>query len=562
MKRTLFYLGFFLVPGFLFSQNLNWANQYGAPQGSATILKVAMAPNGDIVSTGYFKGTVDFDPSDAVHELVTISPINDWFITRNGPDGSFISVIRLAGTWEEMVPLAVDAENNSYTLSVFESSFDYDPTDNVMELAPSSERNVALAKYDGNGNLAWAKQFGSSIYMTPKALITDESGNLYATMLFAGDLIYDSQELYSGLSATNRSVILKIDPLGNVIWHSIFNENTWVNNMAISPSGKLFTVGAFFGTADFDLSDSEFPLTSNGSWDAFMSIYNTDGSHSDAFRIGQGQKDGAHSLAFYPNNDVVMVGEFLHQIDCIPNGNGGVLNTAGGKDGSFIAKYDAELNLVWQKQICRTAHSFISDVAIDTDGNVCSVGWYDGTASFDPTDTYNNLAITTAYRDGFISKLNSDGEYVIGGAFSGSSDNDQAFTIAAGDNGSIFIGGKYGLSIDIDPSEQEHILTGTSGENGFLIKMDDFATSVPFLSETITLNAYPNPSNGEVTVQKSTILNSKDINIYNHLGQKINANIVQSDSQIGVKIDGAKGVYFLEIIWQDASRTTAKLVKE
>lgn len=562
MKRILLCLSLFTAPGILSAQTLNWANQYTPELGSARILRTAMSPNGDIVSTGKFNGTLDFDPSSAVYELESFTSIQDYFIMRNAPDGSLISVIHIIGNHHEVVPLAVDSENNSITLSIFNESFDFDPSSGVAELNPSEARNLALTKYDVDGALIWAKQFGSTQYMDPKALTTDAAGNIYASMIISSDLHFDSQELYSGLSTTTRSVILKINPSGSLTWHGLLNENTRVNEIAISPSGKLYTVGGFFGTSDFDFGESEFPLTASGSWDAFMSIYNTDGSHSDAFRIGKGQYDQAHNLAFYPNNDVVMVGEYLNQIDCTPNGIGNGLNTAGAKDGSFIAKYDSELNLVWQKQIGFSADTYNTDVAIDSEGNVCTVGWFGGTANFDPLDTYVNQGITSAYRDGFISKLNSDGEYIFGGAFSGASDSDYAATIVAGENGALYIGGAFGLTTDIDPGDEEYILTGTTSENGFLIKMDDFAVSVPRISENISLIAFPNPSVGVFTIKSSEYLKSNSILVYNILGERIDADITTYESQFSVEIDGAKGIYLLEILWADGTRSVTKLVKE
>ena len=562
MKRILLYTCLIFLPSAVFAQTLNWANPYSSPESTSRIIKVVMAPDGNIVTAGKFKGTLDFDLSSSVAELTSVSIFDNYFIMRNAPDGSFISVIQLSGHHHERVGLAIDSDNNSYSLSLFKDSFDFDPSSEVAELIPSAQANAVLAKYDSAGGLVWAKQLGSAGYIDPKALTIDAAGNLYASMDFAIDISYDSQELYTELSTTQRSVLLKIDPSGNVIRHGLFDENTKINNMAMSPSGKLYTVGTYFGTSDFDLTDSEFPLTANGSWDAFMSVYNEDGSIEDAFSIGKGQSDAANSLAFYPNNDVVMVGQYKTQIDCTPNGNGAGLSTGGAKDGSFIAKYDAGLNLIWQKQIGFSAHTFNADVAIDSEGNVCTVGWFNGTANFDPLDTYVNQGITSQNRDGFVSKLNSAGEYVFGGAFASQYDTELAATIAAGTNGSIYIGGKFGLSIDIDPSDGEHILNGIMSENGFLIKMDNFAVSTPSIMETGTLNAYPNPSTGKFTIQSSTDLKNQNIFVYNQLGQKVNAHIVKSGNEITFQVEGAKGIYFLEILGESGSRSTAKLIKE
>lgn len=113
MKRILLYTSLLFLPSTFVAQTPNWANQYttesSTQSGYASVQKSVMAPNGDIVSVGLLKGTSNFNPSGVATEITSTTPLNDYFIMRNSPNGALISTILFTGISSKEIGLAVDA---------------------------------------------------------------------------------------------------------------------------------------------------------------------------------------------------------------------------------------------------------------------------------------------------------------------------------------------------------------------------------------------------------------------------------------------------------------------
>jgi|GEM_PF-5856576 len=75
---------------------------------------------------------------------------------------------------------------------------------------------------------------------------------------------------------------------------------------------------------------------------------------------------------------------------------------------TFIVKLDASGNFEWGKSISSDNNNRGYDVAADTDGNICVVGYFSSTADFDPgSDTFELSAF--GYSDIYVLKLLPNG---------------------------------------------------------------------------------------------------------------------------------------------------------
>ena len=82
MQKLALSIIFFLLSNYLLSQSSNflWAKQIG---GTNTDIgySIAVDANGNIYTTGYFIGTVDFDPSPGIYNLTSVGG-SDIFISK------------------------------------------------------------------------------------------------------------------------------------------------------------------------------------------------------------------------------------------------------------------------------------------------------------------------------------------------------------------------------------------------------------------------------------------------------------------------------------------------
>ena len=151
--------------------NFIWVKAIGGS--SADIPQSVTVDNfGNILSTGYYGGNVDFDPGPFVH-ILTGSTIN-CFILKLNANGDYVWAVS-NGTEGRSVTL--DAMGNVYTTGEF-SGGDFDPGTGVYTLFSQGSEDVFVQKLDSSGNFIWAEGFGSIAHDIPGLIRLDHSNNI------------------------------------------------------------------------------------------------------------------------------------------------------------------------------------------------------------------------------------------------------------------------------------------------------------------------------------------------------------------------------------------------
>src|SRR5215831_10964256 len=173
-KRIIFIILLTLVATILQAQILNfkWAKQMvGAVCGGGySSRSVTTDKAGNVYTTGYFNGTVDFDPGPGTFNL-TAGGIPDMFISKLDAAGNFIWARQMGGHDSlDMVlgvSIALDSSGNIYTTGVFGGIVDFDPGQCIYTLStayriPDEGNPMAcfVSKIDTAGKFVWAKKLG------------------------------------------------------------------------------------------------------------------------------------------------------------------------------------------------------------------------------------------------------------------------------------------------------------------------------------------------------------------------------------------------------------------
>ena len=261
--------------------NLIWAKSMGGT-GSDYGISITNDALGNVYTTGYFEGTVDFDPGAGTLNL-TSAGSTDIFVQKLDPNGNLIWAKSMGGTSSDYGnSIATDAIGNVYTTGFFEGSVDFDPGAGTLNLTSAGSYDIFIQKLDSNGNLIWAKSMGGTGSDYGTSITNDALGNMYTTGSFEGTVDFDPGAGTFNLTSAgyNDIFIQKLDPNGNLIWAgSMGGIGTDIGiSITTDALGNVCTTGRFRDTADFDPGAGTLNLTSAGDYDIFVQKLDPNGN--------------------------------------------------------------------------------------------------------------------------------------------------------------------------------------------------------------------------------------------------------------------------------------------
>ncbi len=409
------------------SGNYRWAiNIGGSTVDEGYAISLDNAAN--VYVTGYFTGTADFDPGTDTVNLTSNGPNYDLFIAKYDSSGNFGWAINMGGTGAELGrSIALDNASNVYVTGHFTDTADFDPGPDTTELTPNGVDDIFVAKYDSNGNFAWAVGIGGGGYDQAHSLALDNAANVYIT-------------------------------------------------------------GNFEVTVDFDPGPGTANLTSKGSRDIFIAKYNSNGNFNWAKSIGGSSLDFGRSISADGVGNVYITGNFSDTVDFDPGP--GIAELSGFID-IFIAKYDSSGNYSWAKSMGGSQADYGWSTYVDDSANLYVTGYFKDTVDFDPgPNTANMTPYGGINYDVFIAKYDKNGNYSWARKMGGNN-SDYGNAIALDGAGNVYIGGRFSDSANFDPCIDNPNLTSNGGADAFIAKYSpsDLDTSVTIVGITATSNA-------------------------------------------------------------------------
>jgi len=286
--------------------------------------------------------------------------------------------------------------------------------------------------------------------------------------------------------------------LSSVTFGSVFGVGSAGNKdmargAAADNSGNRFVTGNFSGTVNFNpIADPNGTnpgdtLTSLGSSDAFVALYNSNNSLVWVQQIGSAQGD---KIQIDASDNVYVTGtfsgsnvEFGTSNVYLNSANGGTfvakLNSSGvfqwanngggngvGVDSSgnvyalqetssggyTIAKFSSTGGADWSESIATNALYPYGGLAVNASGNVVVGGDFTGTVNFNPSGRADNVSSGPGYA-GFVLDLNTNGnlQWVSPFVAENSSAYSNVLSVAQYGSGDIAVAGQYAGSVNFNP---------------------------------------------------------------------------------------------------------------
>jgi gliding motility-associated-like protein len=490
MNKCIVFIFFFFVTKTASSQlpELQWAKAFVANNQSNYSVysngrSVAVDRQGNVYSAGLFNHTMDCDPGPAVFDLTAAGPFEtSIYITKLSPAGNFLWAIQVPTSISfGSIEINVDKLDNVYLAAYISTPTDFDPGPGNYILTPIGGNDAFVVKYDPNGNLVWAKQFGGPGDTVPRSnvLDIDNNNNIIVCGQFNNTVDFDPGPNTFNLtsSAHIQSFIVKLNNSGDFIWAKQFGNSpvvysgSSIGDVKCDQQGNIYTVGNFQGLCDFDPGTANYPLQSLTFSDGFIAKIDGDGKFIWAKRIGLQTANNSgycqsRGIDVDSDNNVYTTGNFIGTHDFDPGPNTHIISS-NTYDDWYLLKLNEQGDFEWVDIFGGYDQDIGADVVVGIDGNVYAVGPIGHITDMDPGPGIHNITSVNQYGTSALVKVNSNGEFIYAVSFESINDvyGSCLTRRMAIDNAlNIYITGSFGGTVDFDPGPDVYsIYSGSYG---------------------------------------------------------------------------------------------------
>ena len=254
----------------------------------------------------------------------------------------------------------------------------------------AGSRDCFIAKYNSSGTVQWQRILGGASYEQFKDVKVDSSDNVYASG------VTNSQ----GTGQT-EGLLAKYNTSGTLQWQRLLGvatSNDSLNGVAFDSSDNIYVAGVDNNVNDMLLA--KYNSSGTLQWQRLLGDggeygnYVTVDSSDNVYIVGRGTSEGAGStsafIAKYNSSGAiqwqrVLGGTGSDYFSSIAIDSQNNLYTVGRTDSEgegssdiFIAKYDSDGVIQWQRIIGGAGFEWSNTVEVDSTGAVCMAGRTDG----------------------------------------------------------------------------------------------------------------------------------------------------------------------------------------
>lgn len=326
--------------------------------------------------------------------------------------------------------VAVTAMNNIVLGGDFTQTIDFGG-DAITTEEPDIEDGY-VAVLDADGSHRWTRRLGSYRPDHVSAIAVSPASDVLAVGSFVDHFEVHAPGGPHWDAGFNEGdiFVVKLDAAGDFRWGQLYGDELEPQaalGVAADAAGNAVVTGCFDGIVDFGNGDQTAQFN-----DVFVLRLDSGGSHISDARLGGTGDQRGHDVAVTDGAQAVVAGGFTGQLTA-------AVSSTGGTD-AFVAKYDSDALLEWALAWGDAEDQQANAVALDGQ-DIIVVGQFRSQIDF------GGSAITShGSQDGFIVKLDSDGQHLWSHGFGGPGD-DVAHDVAVGPTGNIVATGEIAETV-------------------------------------------------------------------------------------------------------------------
>lgn len=341
-----------------------WSTDWGGPDDpldEAIPAGLAVDGSGASLVVGSLRGKVDFGGG-----VLTSGGGRDIYLVKFSAEGKHLWSKRFGGALDEVAQaVAVDGADNVFITGSFTGTFDFG---SGPPLTSAAER-AFLAKFSSDGVHLWSKTLSSGPDAdSGNALAVDASGAVVVGGTLYGTSTFSPNDTLTTVGYEDL-LLLRYDGSGNLEWARSFGSSKpdVLASVALDPqTGGFVATGSFAGTVDFGgggggggadggaggagggqgggAGGGAGLLTSAGGTDVFVASFSKTGAPAWLWRAGGSSDDRGQRVAVDATGNVAVTGRFSGEVSF----GGAVIPNSGGAD-IFLVKLSSGGAHLWSR---------------------------------------------------------------------------------------------------------------------------------------------------------------------------------------------------------------------
>ena len=175
-------------------------------------------------------------------------------------------------------------------------------------LTNNGENDGMIIKYDGEGEVEWAKSVGGNLDDRIESVTATSDGGYIAGGYFESSSIQVGEYILTNSGGINNGMIIKYSREGEVEWtRSVGRSSNQINSVTSTSDGG-YIAGGYFQSSSIQVGD--YTLTNNGLWDGMIIKYDGEGEVEWARSVGESSEDSIKSVAATSDGGAIAGGYF------------------------------------------------------------------------------------------------------------------------------------------------------------------------------------------------------------------------------------------------------------
>ena len=447
---------------------------------------------------------------------------------------------------------ATDASGNVYIAGYTYSGTSIATIGSHQSVGGGATYDAFLVKFNSAGIRQWGTYYGGSEDDYGNSCATDAAGNVYMagwTDTPSGTSIATSGSHQSAFGGIYDAFLVKFNSAGIRQWGTYYGGDGGDReySCATDASGNVYMAGHTWSSSNIATSGSHQSVGGGATYDAFLVKFNSAGIRQWGTYYGDTTNtDFARSCATDASGNVYLSGCTNSSLNIATTGCH--QSSFGGVYDAFLVQFNSSGVRQWGTYYGGSGDDEGNSCATDASGNVYMAGWTNTPSGTSIATAGSHQSANGGNADAFLVKFIDCVSPPTITVNSGVICAGQSFTInPTGANTYTIQGGSAVVSPSINTT---YTVIGTSTAG---CVSQAFATSSLTVNECVGITnqnmglggeaIYPNPNNGEFTIESQLAI---DLIIINELGQTIKNIQLSSANNLQVKVsDLANGIYFI-----------------